>query len=363
MWPYETPIVWQAEDHTVWMIDQRYLPHREDIYVARSYEDVAWAIRTMVIRGAPAIGVAAAMGVALAFRDASTVPVDPAARQAYFRRVAETLRQTRPTAVNLTWALGRMERVLEAHLDAPPDELFRYLRTEALEIQVEDVVLNQRIGEYGAQLFQEPAYLLTICNTGFLATAGYGTAAGVIRTLWRRGLLERVYVCETRPYLQGARLTMWEFLREGIPATLITDGMAGFLVQRGMVSAVLTGADRIARNGDTANKVGTYTLAVLAHYHGLPFYVAAPYSTIDMATPDGIHIPIEERDSREVTHVMEVPIAPEGTPVWNPAFDVTPHELITAIITDQGVIGRPIPEELARRFSTPANVAPAARLE
>lgn len=363
MWPYETPIVWQVEDHTVWMIDQRYLPHREDVYVARSHEDVAHAIRTMVIRGAPAIGVAAAMGVALAFRDASAVSADPVGRRAYFRRVAETLRQTRPTAVNLTWALRRMERVLEAHLDAPPDELFRYLRTEALEIQVEDVALNRRIGEYGAQLFHEPARLLTICNTGFLATAGYGTAAGVIRTLWRRGLLERVYVCETRPYLQGARLTMWEFLREGIPAALITDGMAGFLLQRGMASAVLTGADRIARNGDTANKVGTYTLAVLAHYHGLPFYVAAPYSTIDMATPDGTHIPIEERNPQEVTHVMDVPIAPEGTPVWNPAFDVTPHELITAIITDRGVIGRPIPEELARRFSTPADVPTGTRLE
>jgi methylthioribose-1-phosphate isomerase len=363
MWPYETPIVWQVEDHTVWMIDQRYLPHREEVYVARTYADVARAIREMVIRGAPAIGIAAAMGVALAFRVMPGVPQDPETRRAYFRQVAETLRRTRPTAVNLAWALRRMEGVLEAHLEASPDELFRRLRAEALEIQAEDVALNRRIGEYGADLFHGPVRLLTICNTGFLATGGYGTAAGVIRTLWKRGLLERVYVCETRPYLQGARLTMWEFLREGIPAALITDGMAGFLLQRGMASAVLTGADRIARNGDTANKVGTYTLAVLAHYHGLPFYVAAPYSTIDMATPDGTHIPIEERDPREVTHVMDVPIVPANTPVWNPAFDVTPHELITAIITDRGVIGRPIPEELARRFSTPADVSTAVRLE
>ncbi len=350
MWPHATPIVWNDDD-TVAMIDQRVLPHREDVFTARTVEDVAHAIRAMIIRGAPAIGVATAMGVALAFRDANRVPDDPDQRLQYFRQVADLLRATRPTAVNLGWALRRMERVLRDHVHDDADTLFHVLREEALQIQEEDIVLNHRIGEYGARLFDRPVRILTICNTGFLATAGYGTAAGVIRSLWRHRRLDRVYVCETRPYLQGARLTTWELMRDGIPVTLITDNMAGFLMQRQMVNAVITGADRIARNGDTANKIGTYTLAVLAHTHGIPFYVAAPYSTIDMDTPDGSHIPIEERDPREVTHIRDVPIAPDGIDVWNPAFDVTPHTLISGIITDRGVIEPPLPEHLAERFT------------
>ena len=350
MWTYATPIVWNDDD-TVAMIDQRVLPHREDVFIAHTVEDVAHAIRAMIIRGAPAIGVATAMGVALAFRDAARVPDAPDRRLQYFRQVADLLRATRPTAVNLVWALRRMERVLRNHLYDDADTLFHVLREEALQIQEEDIALNHRIGEYGARLFERPVRILTICNTGFLATAGYGTAAGVIRSLWRHRRLDRVYVCETRPYLQGARLTTWELMREGIPVTLITDNMAGFLMQRRMVDAVVTGADRIARNGDTANKIGTYTLAVLAHTHGIPFYVAAPYSTIDMDTPDGTHIPIEERDPREVTHIRDVPIAPDGVDVWNPAFDVTPHTLISGIITDRGVIEPPLPEHLAERFA------------
>jgi len=316
------PIRWRGD--ALELLDQRRLP-RQEVYVAcRSASEVAAAIRDMVVRGAPAIGVAAAFGMALAAKNGDDV-----------RRAAKELRAARPTAVNLGWAIDRMLRSRDFTAEA--EAIFR-----------EDVEANRRIGRFGADLLGRSATVLTHCNAGALATAGYGTALGVIRSAVDQGKKIAVFAGETRPYLQGARLTAWELKHEGIDVTLITDSMAGFFFQQGRFDAVIVGADRIAANGDTANKIGTYTIAVLADAHKTPFYVAAPLSTIDPATADGSAIPIEERSAREVTEMAGTQIAPEGISVRHPAFDVTPARLITAIITDRGVLRPPFDESIRR---------------
>jgi len=306
---------------------------------------VAECISTMVIRGAPAIGVAAAMGMALAARASETE-----SRQVFVRslqRATKDLLATRPTAVNLGWALDEMERVWRQDLSAA--EVTEAMQARALEIYEDDLASCRAIGVYGAELIDgDSPVILTHCNAGALATAGYGTALGVIRAVFARNPRVRVLVDETRPFLQGARLTAWELLHEGIPAELITDSMAGHFFRTGEITHVVVGADRIAANGDTANKIGTYTVAVLAKEHGVPFYVAAPLSTFDLSIPDGEHIPIEERDEAEVTHVGGRRVAPVGVRVRNPAFDVTPARFITAIITERGVVTPPYDAGLAR---------------
>lgn len=323
------------EPGTLWLLDQRRLPSQERWLACRSCDEVAHAIREMVVRGAPLIGVAAAYGVALACREHAG---DPDAVE----RAAARLVQARPTAVNLAWAVGRvMARLRREGFGAAAAE------DEAARIAREDELACWRIGEAGAPLMPEKGGVLTHCNTGALATAGIGTAAGVLRRAVAQGRRLRVYATETRPYLQGARLTAWELSREGIDVTLITDGMAGYVMRQGLVQALVVGADRVARNGDVANKIGTYALAVLARAHGIPFYVAAPWSSVDLSTPDGAAIPIEFRDPSEVTHVAGVPVAPDGVDVLHPAFDVTPAHLITAIITDRGVRYPPYEKSLA----------------
>jgi methylthioribose-1-phosphate isomerase len=334
------------ENGALYLLDQTLLPDRTEYVVCREYRDVIRAIRTMRVRGAPAIGVAAAYGLALAAREAAQVP-DPWDR---LRAAAEELKGARPTAVNLTWAVDRLLQKVAAAPGADPAAL---LLEEAERLAAEDEAANRRLGEYGHELLPHGARVITHCNAGALATAGYGTALGVIRAAREAGNPLRVYATETRPLLQGARLTCWELMQEGIPVTLITDSMAGFLMARGMADLVLVGADRIAANGDVANKIGTYTLAVLAREHGLPFYVAAPVSTVDLATPSGAEITIEERAPEEVTHLAGIKTAPEGVGVWNPAFDVTPARLVTAIITDRGVVRPPYGENLPRVVGPP----------
>src|SRR5262245_53272648 len=320
------PIRWQ--DDSLQLLDQRKLP-REVVWVScRDAHEVAVAIRDMVVRGAPAIGVAAAFGIALAALRGDDVPA-----------AAAELRQARPTAVNLMWAVDRM-MLCSGRLQ--PAELL----AEARKIFAEDVEANRRIGRFGAELLGDAPTVLTHCNAGALATAGYGTALGVIRAAVESGKRVAVFADETRPYLQGARLTAWELQQDGIDVTLITDNMAGYFFKQGRFDAVIVGADRIAANGDAANKIGTYTLAVLAKAHGVPFYVAAPISTVDPATPDGAAIPIEERSAGEVTTIGGVTIAPEGVSARHPAFDVTPAALITAIITDRGVLRPPYHETI-----------------
>jgi methylthioribose-1-phosphate isomerase len=345
------PVRWEGDVATgyVWMLDQRLLPDEERALELRDHEAVARGIRDMAVRGAPAIGVSAAMGAVLAAREALDQPSDQV--EPYLAKALETLAATRPTAVNLFWALGRMRGVYEAHrATAPGREILDVLHREALAIQAEDVAANYAMGEHGAALLGERTRILTHCNAGALATAAYGTALGVIRTAHRQGKILNVWADETRPYLQGARLTAWELHRDGIPVTLITDSMAGHLMARGEIDSVIVGADRIAANGDVANKIGTYTLAVLAKAHGLPFYVAAPTSTIDLGTPTGAGIPIEERTSDEVTRVKGLSIAPEGVTARHPAFDVTPAALVTAIVTELGV-ARPVNVETVRAVS------------
>jgi len=339
-----TPTVTLEEDAVV-MIDQRALPERETYLRCRSAGEVATAIRDMVIRGAPAIGVAAAMGLALETKRSGS---EGAALEAEFEQAARGLAATRPTAVNLFWAIERMRRRFAAERGAgrSPEALRRGLVEEALAIEREDLEACERMGAHGAALLRKPTRLLTHCNAGALATAGYGTALGVIRSAAKAGLVETVFADETRPYLQGARLTAWELLRDGIPVTLIADNMAGHLMARGEIDAVIVGADRIAANGDVANKIGTYSVAVLAKENGLPFYVAAPLSTFDLDTPTGDAIPIEERAEHEITHHAGRRLAPEGVRVRNPAFDVTPHRYVTAIICERGVARAPYAESL-----------------
>jgi len=323
------------ENNVLKMIDQRLLPTEEVWLEYRDYQAVAEAIVTMVVRGAPAIGVAAAFGAAFGARDIAADSFDAFAKD--FAEVCAVLAATRPTAVNLFWALERMQRVAEAKRELPLARLKEALLDEACEIAAEDVRINRAMGRHGEALLADGARILTHCNAGALATGGFGTSLGVIRAAVEAGKKISVLADETRPWLQGARLTTWELQRDGIPVTLICDNMAGYLMSKGEIDGVIVGADRIAANGDVANKIGTYTVAVLAREHGIPFYVAAPISTIDLKLSDGSQIPIEERSEREVTHVGERRLAPEGIAVRNPAFDVTPARLVTAIITERGV--------------------------
>ena len=346
----DAPLWW--EDGALCLLDQTRLPHEVRTVRCTSWEEVAEAIRALRIRGAPAIGVAAAYGLALAARAAAQRPGHDALQA--LRRAASDLRRARPTAVNLGWALDRMLAVA-ASSDAP--ELPEQLLDAAHALAREDVENNRRIGEHGARLITAGSRVLTYCNTGMLATAGYGTAFGVLRRAHELNLGIHVIACETRPVLQGARLTAWELLRAGIPATLITDNAAGALMRGSGVDAVIVGADRIAANGDVANKVGTYTLAVLAQAHSVPFYVAAPLSTVDLATPSGDAIPIEERSAAEVVTLGGIPVAPAEIDVRNPAFDVTPHHLVTAIVTEAGVITPPYELGLRRALGASPTVA------
>ena len=323
------------------MLDQRLLPQKEVYRVCRDYHQVAQAIRDMIIRGAPAIGVAAAMGVALGVQKTSERNFD---RE--LERILLTLEKTRPTAVNLFWALERMRKVYRENRSRGVESVKRVLKDEAVKIYKEDIAANKQLGKFGADLLRNARRIMTHCNAGALATAGYGTALGVIRALKGSGRPVEVWVNETRPFLQGARLTAWELKKERIPATLVTDNMAGYLMQNGKVDAVVVGCDRVAANGDVANKIGTYGIAVLAKRHGVPFYVASPTSSVDLDCASGKDIPIEQRNPKEVSHIFGRAIAPKGIKVFNPAFDVTPQELISALITENGVIHPPYPHNI-----------------
>jgi methylthioribose-1-phosphate isomerase len=334
-------------DAGVVMIDQRKLPASEIYVTCKTANDVAKAIKTMVIRGAPAIGVAAAMGIALGMRRSSATGTKQFTTE--FQRICDLMAATRPTAVNLFWAIERMKRTFAdaAQGGASVDELKQRLEREARAIHDEDVASCKTMGAHGATLVPETARILTHCNAGALATAGYGTALGVIRAAAEQGKKVAVLADETRPFLQGARLTAWELVKDGIDTTVITDNMAASMMRLGDVDLVVVGADRIAANGDVANKIGTYGVAVLCKEHGLPFYVAAPISTIDLETPDGAGIPIEERNDKEVTHVGASRLTPEGARIRNPAFDVTPARYVTAIITERGIARPPFSQSLA----------------
>jgi methylthioribose-1-phosphate isomerase len=324
-------------DEGVRFIDQTKLPTEETYVTCRTYEEVADAIKTMIVRGAPAIGVAGAMGVALGTRDAQAASV--AELKPKFEHICGVLAATRPTAVNLFWGIQRMKDTFAALADSGKsvDEIKRGLIREAQQMHAEDIAACHAMGKHGAALLPKSGGVLTHCNAGALATCGYGSALGVIRTAVEFGAKISVYADETRPFLQGSRLTAWELMKDGIPTTVISDNMAGVMMAQGKVGAVIVGADRIAANGDVANKIGTYSVAILAKEHGIPFYVAAPWSTVDMATPDGTKIPIEQRATNEVTHLAGKQIAPTDVRVENPAFDVTPHRYVTAIITERGV--------------------------
>jgi methylthioribose-1-phosphate isomerase len=333
-------IEWRAD--SVRMIDQRQLPGREVIKVYHDYKGVSEAIRSMVIRGAPAIGVAAAMGVALGIKGFS----GERARKR-FVTVARVLKATRPTAVNLAWAVDRMARALEENISLDAARLFRRMRDEAIAIYREDLDANRALGRFGAELLSSPSTVLTHCNAGALATAGYGTALGIVRAAREAGKKIAVIADETRPFLQGSRLTAWELHKDRIPVTVIADNMSGSLLRCGEVSCVIVGTDRTAANGDVANKIGTYPLAVMAKRHGVPFYVAAPLSSIDLECATGAAIPIEQRDTREVTEFDGKRITPKGVGALNPAFDVTPAELVTAIVTEKGIARAPYEKTLA----------------
>ena len=335
------------KDDGIVMVDQRKLPSTEVYVQCKTANDVAKAIKTMVIRGAPAIGVAAAMGIALGMGRSKQTGTRQFAAE--FQKTCDLMASTRPTAVNLFWAIERMKRCFAdgALAGESVDQLKVRLRHEAQAIHDEDVASCRAIGMHGATLVPTDARVLTHCNAGALATAGYGTALGVIRGAIEAGKRVKVLADETRPFLQGSRLTAWELVKDGIDTTVITDNMAGALMRDEQVDLVVVGADRIAANGDTANKIGTYTVAVLAREHGIPFYVAAPWSTVDLSTPDGSLIPIEERQAREVTHVGSNQVAPAGAQIRNPAFDVTPHRFITAIITERGIFHPPFSASLA----------------
>jgi methylthioribose-1-phosphate isomerase len=330
------------------MLDQRLLPNEEKYLMLRSYEEVADAIRKMVVRGAPAIGVSAAMGLALGA--SQSVGTSVADLEFDFKFMCEVMAATRPTAVNLFWAIERMRGVIanaKAENVRDVEEIKQKLIDESLLIYNEDIEANRAIGLFGGELIPDGATVLTHCNAGALATAGdYGTALGVVRGAIRAGKRVAVIADETRPFLQGARLTAWELAKDNIPVTVITDNMAGHVMKQGKIDCVVVGADRIAANGDAANKIGTYMVAVLAKQHNIPFYVAAPLSTVDLATATGDEIPIEQRDAKEVTHIADHQLTPDGVGVHNYAFDVTPNELIAAIITDRGVARAPYTESL-----------------
>jgi len=348
-------VEWTKEG--VSMLDQRLLPTEEKYLMLRSYEEVADAIKKMVVRGAPAIGVSAAMGLALGANQ--SVGTSIADLEYDFRFMCKVMSATRPTAVNLFWAIERMRTALQKAKKETHDveEVKRRLVIEAQAIYNEDIESNRALGKFGGELIADGSTVLTHCNAGALATAGdYGTALGVIRGAIDAGKRVAVIADETRPFLQGSRLTAWELAKDNIPVTIITDNMAGHVMKQGKVDCVVVGADRIAANGDTANKIGTYMVAVLAKQHNIPFYVAAPISTIDLSLASGEQIPIEERDAREVTHVRDEQLAPDGVAVHNFAFDVTPNELIAAIITDRGVARSPYKESL-KSFVTGASAS------
>ena len=350
------PIEWT--DAGVVMLDQRRLPAQEISHTYTSYQDVATAIRDMVIRGAPAIGVAAAMGVAIGVQKSRAANVEEL--RAEFPAILEALAKTRPTAVDLFWALERMKRRF-AEISVQTSELARVraaMIDEAKAVHAEKRATDEAIGRFGAEFLPSDGQVMTQCNAGALATAGIGTALGVIQVAVEQGKKIHVLVPETRPYLQGARLTAWELHRSGIPLTLITDNMAGHFLKTGKVGAVVTGADRIAANGDTANKIGTYQIAVLARENNVPFYIAAPVSTFDLSIPDGDHIPIEERSAAEVTQIQGVRIAPD-VPAAHPAFDVTPSRYIAAIFTERGVARAPYKQSLAALAAASHHAAPA----
>lgn len=327
-------------------IDQTRLPTEEAYVLCKSHEQVADAIRNMVVRGAPAIGVAAAMGIALGVKNSKAETVGELKLE--FDKICDAMGKTRPTAVNLFWAIGRMREKFELLRVRPLAQLKQALIDEAKRMHAEDIAANQAMGRHGATLMPAAGGVLTHCNAGALATCGYGTALGVIRAAVEQGKKIHVYADETRPFLQGSRLTAWELMKDGIPITVISDNMAGSMMRQGKIGAIVVGADRIAANGDVANKIGTYTLAVLAKEHGIPFYVAAPFSTVDLHTPDGSRIPIEQRNPREVTHIAGKQMVPDGTDVENPAFDVTPAKYVSAIVTEQGIARAPFANSLRK---------------
>jgi len=331
-------------DAGVRFLDQTKLPTEEVYVTCKTYEEVANAIKTMIVRGAPAIGVTAGMGVALGVRESKAKSVDELARE--LGHICDVIGATRPTAVNLFWGIQRMRDKFAELRGLPVEQIKRAMVTEAQRMHVEDIAANEAMGRNGAVLLPTSGGILTHCNAGALATAGYGTALGVIRAAVESGKKLHVFADETRPFLQGSRLTAWELMKDHIPTTVISDNMAGAMMRQGKINAVVVGADRIAANGDVANKIGTYTVAILAKEHGIPFYVAAPTSTVDLATPDGSKIPIEQRATTEVTHMAGRQIAPDGVGVENPAFDVTPHRYVAAIITERGVAKPPYEESL-----------------
>src|SRR5437870_4491023 len=332
-------------DKGIRFIDQTKLPTEETYVTCKTHEQVADVIRTMVVRGAPAIGVAAAMGIALAVKNSQAESAGDLKRD--FDQACDVISKTRPTAVNLFWAIRRMQEKFERIRIRPIPQIKAALIEEAQRMHAEDIAANQAMGRHGATLMPNDGGVLTHCNAGALATAGYGTALGVIRADVEAGKKIHVYADETRPFLQGSRLTAWELMKDGIATTVISDNMSGAMMRQGKIGAVIVGADRIAANGDVANKIGTYTVAVLAKEHGIPFYVAAPISTIDLATPDGSKIPIEQRNRAEVTHIAGKLITPEGVGVENPAFDVTPAKYVTAIVTERGIARAPYNQSLA----------------
>jgi methylthioribose-1-phosphate isomerase len=327
-------------------IDQTKLPTEETYVTCKTYEQVADVIRTMVVRGAPAIGVAAAMGIALGIDNSKAETVGELKRD--LDQICEVIGKTRPTAVNLFWAIRRMQEKFERTRIRPVAQIKRELVEESKRMHAEDIAANQAMGRHGATLMPNSGGVLTHCNAGALATAGYGTALGVIRAAVEQGKKIHVYADETRPFLQGSRLTAWELMKDGIPTTVIADNMAGAMMKQGKIGAIVVGADRIAANGDVANKIGTYSVAVLAKENGIPFYVAAPISTVDMACPTGDQIPIEQRNVREVSHIAGKQMTPDGVSIENPAFDVTPGKYISAIITERGLAREPYTESLQR---------------
>jgi len=333
-------------DKGVSFIDQTKLPTEEVYVVCTTYQQVADVIRNMVVRGAPAIGVAAGMGIALGVKNSTAETVPDLKKQ--LDQICKVIGQTRPTAVNLFWAIRRMQDKFESLRVRPVTQIKQALIEEAQRMHAEDIAANQAMGRHGATLMPSNGGVLTHCNAGALATAGYGTALGVIRAAVEQGKKIHVYADETRPFLQGSRLTAWELMKDGIPTTVISDNMAGAMMKQGKIGAIVVGADRIAANGDVANKIGTYSVAVLAKEHGIPFYVAAPISTVDLETPDGSGIPIEQRNSKEVTHIAGKQMVPDGVQIENPAFDVTPAKYVAAIITERGIAKAPYEESLKK---------------
>ena len=332
-------------DRGVRFIDQTKLPTEETYVNCTTYQEVADVIRNMVVRGAPAIGVAAGMGIAIGVKNSKAESVGELKKD--FDQICDVIGKTRPTAVNLFWAIRRMQQKFESLRIRPVPQIKQAIIEEAQRMHAEDIAINQAMGRHGAALMPASGAVLTHCNAGALATAGYGTALGVIRAAIEQGKKIHVYADETRPFLQGSRLTAWELIKDGIPTTVISDNMSGAIMRQGKIGAVIVGADRIAANGDVANKIGTYTVAVLAKEHNIPFYVAAPISTVDLETPDGSKIPIEQRNPAEVTHIAGKAMTPAGVQIENPAFDVTPAKLVTAIVTERGVAKAPYQQSLA----------------